>query len=100
MVMPMFTSNALLAGTVVIEATAFRWSVTDGYSQRLTVSHRILGCATRPLTASPHSQARDIGREMLLRSSMMSRVRKDISEESDESRLRTFVHHRRTVNGV
>lgn len=66
----MFTSDIILAGTVIIEATAFRWSVTDGFFQRLTVSHRILGCVARPLTASPASQARAIGREMLMRSTI------------------------------
>ena len=61
----MFTSTVILAGTVVIEGAAFRWSVTDGLAQQLTVSHPTIGTQTQTLTASPDSQARAVGRAML-----------------------------------
>jgi hypothetical protein len=61
----MFTSTVVLAGTVVIEGVAFRWSVTDGVAQQLTVSHPAIGTHTQKLTASPHAQARAVGRAML-----------------------------------
>jgi hypothetical protein len=61
----MFTSTVILAGTVVIEETAFRWSVTDGLAQQLMVSHPTLGTQIQRVTASPESQARLIGRQML-----------------------------------
>lgn len=61
----MFKREVVLAGTVVIEGAEFRWSVTDGLAQRLTVTHPLFGTETRTLTASPDSQARDIGRQML-----------------------------------
>jgi hypothetical protein len=66
----MFTSEVVLAGTVVIEGVAFRWSVTDGLAQRLTVTHPLFGTETRALTASPDSQAGDIGRQMLQRDAL------------------------------
>ena len=62
----MFTSTIILAGTVVVEGKAFRWSVTDGRAQHLTVTHPTLGTQTQPLTASPDSQARAIGRGMVI----------------------------------
>ena len=62
----MFTSTVILAGTVVVEGTAFRWSVTDGRAQHLMVTHPTLGTQTRELTASPDAQARAIGRAMLV----------------------------------
>jgi hypothetical protein len=61
----MFTNTVILTGTVVIEGSAFRWSVTDGLAQQLMVSHAILGTQTQPLAASPASQARIVGRAML-----------------------------------
>ena len=61
----MFTSSVVLAGTVVIEGVAFRWSVADGLAQHLIVSHPTLGTQTQALTDSPESQARDVGRAML-----------------------------------
>jgi hypothetical protein len=61
----MFTSTIILSGTVVIEGTSFRWWLTDGIAQRLTVSHPAHGTETQPLTANPESQARAVGRAML-----------------------------------
>lgn len=61
----MFTSTVILTGTVVIEGVAFRWSVTDGRSQQLMVGHPTIGTQTQTLTASPDSQARDVGLAML-----------------------------------
>jgi hypothetical protein len=63
----MFTSTVVLAGTVVIEGVAFRWSVTEGWTQRLTVGHDKLGMRSEPLAGSPESQARVIGRAILAR---------------------------------
>jgi hypothetical protein len=61
----MWTSTVILTGTVVIEGTAFRWLVTDGLGQQLTVSHPTLGTRTQPVTENPESQARDVGRALL-----------------------------------
>ena len=61
----MRTNTIILAGTVVVEGTAFRWWVVDGVSQHLGVSHRILGTKTQPLVGSPDRQAREVGRAML-----------------------------------
>ena len=61
----MWTPNVILTGTVVIDQTAFRWAVTDGFAQQLMVSHPALGTQIEPLTASPESQARLTGRAML-----------------------------------
>ena len=54
-----------MAGTVVIDQTAFRWAVTAGPSQQLMVSHPTLGVQIEPLKDSPESQARLAGRAML-----------------------------------
>ena len=62
----MFTSDVILAGTVVIEGTPFRWSVADGIAQQLTVYHPTLGARTQRLTKSSDAQARAIGRRMLV----------------------------------
>jgi hypothetical protein len=64
----MWSGTVILTGTVIVESTAFRWCVTDGRQQHLTVYHPTLGEQTRPLVASPESQARIIGRSMLLSS--------------------------------
>jgi len=61
----MFTSTVVLAGTVVIEGVAFRWSVTDGFAQRLTVSNKRLGTRNEQLVGSPEKQARAMGRAIL-----------------------------------
>jgi hypothetical protein len=61
----MFGGTIIFTGSVVIGETAFRWSVTDGQAQQLIVSHPTLGTQIQRLTASPDSQARDIGRAML-----------------------------------
>jgi hypothetical protein len=61
----MFTSTVILTGTVVIEGVAFRWSVTDGFGQRLTVSHPVFGSQAQQLVRSPQAQARSIGRALL-----------------------------------
>lgn len=61
----MFTRDIVLAGTVVIEGVAFRWSVTDGYVQRLTVRHPTLGTRVEQLVSSPEAQARAAGRQIL-----------------------------------
>jgi hypothetical protein len=61
----MWTSTVILTGTIVIEGTAFRWLVTDGLAQQLTVSHPTLGTQTQPLASSPAAQARTVGRAML-----------------------------------
>jgi hypothetical protein len=64
----MFTSTIILSGTVVIEGVSFRWWLTDGVAQRLTVSHPVHGTETQPLTATdPELQARAVGRAMLAR---------------------------------
>jgi hypothetical protein len=60
-----FTSTVILTGTVVIEGVAFRWSVTDGFTQRLTISNERLGTWVEPLAGSPDTQARAMGRAML-----------------------------------
>jgi hypothetical protein len=61
----MFTNTVILAGTVVIEGVAFRWSVTDGCGQNLTVCHPTLGTRVERLVASPECQARAVGRQLL-----------------------------------
>lgn len=61
----MWTSTVILSGTVVVEGTVFRWSVTDGLTQQLMVSHPTLGSKTEPLTGSPESQSRAVGRSIL-----------------------------------
>jgi hypothetical protein len=61
----MFTNTVILAGTVVIEGVAFRWSVTDGFTQRLTVSNERLGTRVEQLAGSPDAQARAMGRAIL-----------------------------------
>jgi len=61
----MWTSTVILAGTVVVEGAAFRWWVTDGFAQRLTVRHARLGTRMEQLFGSPHAQARGIGLAML-----------------------------------
>jgi hypothetical protein len=61
----MFSSPITLSGKVVVEGVSFRWAVSEGLSQHLTVSHRILGTETQQLTQSPQEQARAIGRAML-----------------------------------
>jgi hypothetical protein len=61
----MFTNTVILAGTVVIEGVAFRWCVTDGCAQRLTVSHPKLGMRIEQLFGSPEAQARAAGRALL-----------------------------------
>jgi hypothetical protein len=61
----MFTSTIILSGTVVIEGVSFRWWLTDGIAQRLTVSHPAHGTRTQPLTSDPESQARAVGRALL-----------------------------------
>jgi hypothetical protein len=61
----MFTGTVVLAGTVVIEGVAFRWSVTDGFAQRLTVSNKRLGTRNEQLVGSPEAQARALGRTIL-----------------------------------
>jgi hypothetical protein len=61
----MFTNTVILAGTVVIKGVAFRWSVTDGFAQRLTVTNEGLGTRVEQLTGSPDTQARAMGRAIL-----------------------------------
>jgi hypothetical protein len=61
----MWSRNVILTGTVVVEQTAFRWAVTDGFAQQLMVCHPTLGAQIEPLNASPDSQARLTGRAML-----------------------------------
>jgi hypothetical protein len=61
----MFTGTVILAGTVVVEGAAFRWSVTDGFTQRLTVSNENLGTRIERLTGSPDAQARSMARAIL-----------------------------------
>jgi hypothetical protein len=61
----MFTRDVILAGTVVIEGATFRWSVTDGRAQRLTVHHPRLGTRVEPLAGSPEAQARAAARQIL-----------------------------------
>ena len=61
----MSTSPVILDGTVVIEGVPFRWWVTDGLVQRLTVSHPAYGTDGQRLTMSPQSQARLVARAML-----------------------------------
>ena len=61
----MFTSTIILSGTVVIEGVTFRWWLTDGIGQRLTVSHPVHGTRTQALSADPESQARTLSRAML-----------------------------------
>lgn len=61
----MFTNTVILTGTVVVEGVAFRWSVTDGVVQRLTVSHRRFGTRVEQLVGSPERQARTAGRGLL-----------------------------------
>ena len=61
----MFTNTVIFTGTVVIEGVAFRWSVTDGFAQRLTVSHKWFGTQIEQLVGSPDAQARSIGRKLL-----------------------------------
>jgi hypothetical protein len=68
----MFSKTVILAGTVVVEGVAFRWSVTDGLPQSITVSHPFIGTETQMLAASPDSQAREVGQEMLSRTSGMA----------------------------
>jgi hypothetical protein len=62
----MFTSTVILAGTVVVEGRPFRWWVTDGLTQRLTVRHPVYGTETQRLVRSPALQAQAIGRAMLV----------------------------------
>jgi hypothetical protein len=61
----MFTSTIILSGTVVIEGTTFRWWLTDGVAQRLTVSHPVHGTETRPITGNPEAHARAAARALL-----------------------------------
>jgi hypothetical protein len=60
-----WTSNVILRGAVIVEGIAFRWAVTEGLAQRLTVTHAMHGARTEALNRSPDSQARAIGRAML-----------------------------------
>jgi hypothetical protein len=64
---PVFTSTIILSATVVIEGVTFRWWLTDGIAQQLTVSHPAHGTLTQPLTGDPESQAREAGRAMWAR---------------------------------
>jgi hypothetical protein len=61
----MFASTVTLSGTVIVKGVPFRWWVTDGLAQHLTVSHPAYGTEGRRLTRSPQSQARSIARAML-----------------------------------
>jgi hypothetical protein len=61
----MFTSTIILAGTVLVEGRPVRWWVTDGLTQRLTVSHPVYGTEAQRLVRSPAVQARSIGQAML-----------------------------------
>ena len=61
----MFTNTVILTGTVVVEGAAFRWVVTDGFAQRITVSHRWFGTCVEQLVGSPERQARAAGRKLL-----------------------------------
>jgi hypothetical protein len=63
----MFTSTIILSGTVVIEGVSFRWWLTDGIAQQLTVSDPAHGTLTQPLTDNPESQAREAGRALWAR---------------------------------
>jgi hypothetical protein len=63
----MFTSTIILTGTVVIEGVTFRWWLTDGIAQQLTVSHPAHGTLTQPLNDDPVSQAREAGRTLWAR---------------------------------
>jgi hypothetical protein len=63
----MSPNSDVIAGMVMIEGVPFEWTVADGETQELTVSHPVFGVETRRLTRSPDSQARAIGREMLKR---------------------------------
>ena len=58
-------NSGVIHGTVMIDGVPFEWTVVDGLTQQLTVSHPRFGTETRRLTRSPDSQARVIGREML-----------------------------------
>ncbi|HUQ51067.1 MAG TPA: hypothetical protein VM692_02525 [Gammaproteobacteria bacterium] len=68
----MFTSTIILSGTVVIEGTTFRWWLTDGVAQQLTVSHPAHGTQTQPLEGDPESHARVVGRALLARRARVS----------------------------
>jgi hypothetical protein len=70
----MFTSTIILSGTVVIEGITFRWWLTDGIAQRLTVSHPAHGTETQTLSAEPASQARALSRAMLAAAGMVDPV--------------------------
>jgi hypothetical protein len=61
----MYTNTVILAGTIVIEGVAFRWSVTDGFAQNLTVCHPTLGSRVERLVGSPDAQARAAGHQLL-----------------------------------
>jgi hypothetical protein len=61
----MFASTVILSGTVIVGGVPFRWWVTDGLAQHLSVSHPAYGTDGRRLSRSPQSQARSIARAML-----------------------------------
>jgi hypothetical protein len=61
----MFSDTIILSATVLVEGTRFRWWVTDGAKQWLTVSHLTHGTVTVPLDRSPDPQARDMARELM-----------------------------------
>jgi hypothetical protein len=63
----MFTSTIILTGAVVIEGVTFRWWLTDGIAQQLTVSHPAHGTLTQALTDDPVTQAREAGRTLWAR---------------------------------
>ena len=65
----MFTRTIILSGAVVIEGVSFRWWLTDGLAQQLTVSHPVHGTETQPLVGEPESHARAVGRALLARKS-------------------------------
>jgi hypothetical protein len=60
----MFSSAIILSATVLVEGTKFRWWVTDGAKQWLTVGHPDHGTVTLPLSRGPEPQARDMAREL------------------------------------
>jgi hypothetical protein len=69
-----WTSTVILTGTVVVEGTAFRWTVTDARAQQLTVSHPTVGTQTQLLRANPEAQARAVGRAMLKNAARAARI--------------------------
>jgi hypothetical protein len=89
----MWRSTLILNGTIVVDGVEFRWSVTDGASQQLTVSHHTLGIQIGPLTGSPDSQARVVGAAMLRDAAQTARV--GYFDAVDEWRMPSGIPNRR-----